>query len=111
MADEKRKPVLLIVVLVVLAGVSAYLWLTREGDVDSSLASAQFTFVCPECDKEFMVTGEQYREQFVQGGGLVCPACDSKVENTKAAAKDLGSYAPTPEQEEQGRAVKFKKSD
>jgi|GEM_PF-5814313 len=109
MADEKRKPVLLIVVMVVLAGVSAYVWLSGEGDVDSSLAAAQFTFVCPDCNKEFTVTGEQYRDQFARGGGLVCPACDNKVEDTKAAAKDLGSYTPTPEQEEQGRAVKFKK--
>lgn len=109
MADEQKKPVLLISVLVALAGVSAYLWMTREGDVDSTLGAAEFAFVCPSCSEEFTVTGEQYREQFVSGGGLKCPECNNRVEDPKAAAKDLGEYAPTQKQEELGPSVEFKR--
>lgn len=73
-----QKKVGLIAVLVVLCGVSAYMWMSSSGtETDTAIAGIKETYKCSECDKQFELTVAQATAMLrTSRHEIVCPYCD-----------------------------------
>lgn len=91
-----KKQSALIGILVLLCGVSLYLWVTRSDNVDPALAEAKFEYLCPHCNSDFVLTAGEYGQMFAKHQGIFCPKCGKSIDDPVAAAKDLGAFQPEP---------------
>ncbi len=72
--------------LLVLVGVSVYLWTSDKGpNVDTRLAANTEHYVCPKCQHEFDLTNAESTAMF-RAGGIKCPSCqeigDSRMKSS-----------------------------
>lgn len=73
-----QRKVVLAVVLVLLCGVSAYMWVSNSGaETDSKIAQMKETWKCAACGKEFELTTAEARAMLqAPRHEIVCPHCD-----------------------------------
>lgn len=96
----KRQQVL-VGIVVLLAGVAAYVWATREGtEVDPQL-QVKFNYTCIHCQHSFEMTAADEAIMKRNNGGVVCPNC-GKTQEPDEARTDSGTFReiPVPENEE-----------
>lgn len=71
-----KKPVVLGGVLIVLVGISVYLWTTKaDTETDTTVAQTKEKFKCPHCEKEFELTNAESTRMYQSGTGIICPFC------------------------------------
>lgn len=70
-----KRTIGLIVVLVVLSGVSIYLWNNSGTETDESLAEASDSFTCPHCGNSFELSSLAQAEMLQAEQDFICPAC------------------------------------
>lgn len=91
----KRQHVL-IGIVVVLAGVAAYVWSTQEGtESDPILQQTKFQYTCIHCQHNFELTMQDEIDMTRNQGGVICPSCNQSQEPS-SARKDAGIFEPPP---------------
>lgn len=72
-----QRKVGLIAVLVLLCGVSAYMWLSNSGaETDTAITSKTETWKCPSCGKEFQLSVAEATAMLrTPSHDIVCPNC------------------------------------
>ncbi len=71
-----KRTIGLIVVLVVLTGVSIYLWTHSGTETDPSLAQVSESFTCPHCGNSFELSALAQAEMLRARQDFICPACE-----------------------------------
>ena len=114
-----QKKVGLAAVLVLLCGVSAYMWSTRSGtETDQQIAAITETWNCAECGKQFELSVAEARVMYQaprrdpELSPIVCPYCDAAGAERDGTLVSMGGGVPTgggdsgdeePEEEEEDR--------
>lgn len=77
-----QKKVGLVAVLVLLCGVSAYMWMSKSGtETDTTIAGVKETWTCSECGKDFELTTAKATAMLrTARHEIVCPFCDGAAE-------------------------------
>ncbi len=72
-----KRVVILCGVLIVLVGISAFMWSRQTGEeTDTSIAATTERYSCKQCGAIFELTNEQATEMLRKGEGVVCPTCN-----------------------------------
>lgn len=101
--QSSNKMIILSVVLVVLVGLSIYLW-TRGGEkqTDMTVASQLQKVTCPNCNYSWEMTTQKLTEmRRANEGRIVCPQC-GKMEAEKQDVQVRMGFGSTPPEEEEG---------
>lgn len=90
-----KRHAVLIGILVVLVGISAYMWSKQSGDeTDMTIAKTMERYKCQQCGAEFQLTNADATEMHRKGAGVVCPTCNqvgAEKQDVKVFLGSLGS--------------------
>ncbi len=96
-----KRTIGLIVLLVILTGISAYLWSNSGTETDDSIAHLSESFTCPHCGNSFELTTQAQAEMLRARQDFVCPACEKggslKDHVIVHISGPVGSVEPPPE--------------
>ncbi len=100
--QSSNKMIILGGVLVILVGVSIYLW-TRQGEpqADTTVAAQVEEVTCPDCGHKWTMTNQQLTEmRRANEGRIICPQC-KKGDADKTNVQVRMGFGATPAQEEE----------
>lgn len=98
--------VILIVVLVLLGGVSAYMWSSSEGtETDTKVAQQTEKYTCPKCGGDFELTLAESTEMYKSGAGITCPKCKETGATKTDVQVMMGGFGGSEETTEEPPAT------
>lgn len=114
-----QRKVGLAAVLVLLCGVSAYLWTSNSGtETDANISEMKESYKCSECDKQFELTNAQAIAMWrTSRHEIVCPYCDKGGAEREGELLSMSGGIPPgggggdddePEEEEEERPPEVK---
>lgn len=92
-----EKKIGLVAILVLLCGVSAYMWMSKSGtETDSAIAEMKETWKCAECGKDFELTTAQATAMLrTPRHEIVCPYCNQGGAEREGDLVSMGGGLPS----------------